>query len=326
VYASESSVDIRDARLSSGVLAGIWASEAPRVEVHDVLVADVRAARFATIDGAAGVLVDSQAAPTAATLERISVASIEGAGLRLSTPGPSVARDVQISDVSAGRFAGIEFGAGIMSFGALEGERIAVEEHRNFGILVSGGRLDLTDVHLRNGGSGPADGRFGSGIEIAGGTTGRIERLTVADTHFRGLGVGGTDTVVELADLRIERVEPAECASRSPRPPDCFAGGAGMSALDGARIEVEGFIVSDAELAGIQGSFGTSIRATRGRIRNNVVGLQTNDPNFRIEDLDPSVCIRDQGNLRDFQVATPEDWSAGGVREATQAVGESLGP
>lgn len=212
------------ARLALGA-----AGEGSEIDAEDVWVAGVRAsvqtqslgAGLGTQDGAHTRLV------------RFAVSGAETGGLMLQS-GDHQAIDLYVDDIVPGEDVPPgDLGVGVLvrDGAALDVERAAVERTVGVGVAVlTGSRLDVRDLLVRDVGVDLATGTFGYGISIESQSQADVQRVVVDSASSGGLFVGESGSALRGADVTV----------RDTRPSRLGGFGLGVAVQGGASVDVSG--------------------------------------------------------------------------------------
>ena len=91
--------------------------------------------------------------------------------------------------------------------GALDAERVLVDQNQEFGAFFFEADVRLTDVAVRRT-FGDAAGELGRGVEALESTTLELTRVAIDENRDIGLYVAGEGTVATLADVLVARTQP----------------------------------------------------------------------------------------------------------------------
>ncbi len=200
----------------------------------------------------------------------------------------------RVSDARAGR--GVE----IVNAATLRAERVRFAENHSVGIFAGGpnARVVLDDVAIVDTAERAADGALGRGLSIENGAG--LEANALLVDNARDVGVLVFDgAAATLSDTVVRGTRKQACVDVDTA---CDGGGAGISSIADAEVDITRFAVVDNALAGLQVARGAALRASSGTLRENPIGLNVQSAVFDLEADVQDVVLAD--NLRD--VATDE--------------------
>ena len=204
--------------------------------------------------------------------------------------------DVVIRETEALPNGTTRWGVGASGLSHLELTRAVLLGNTEIGVFAGGEggvapAMDLTDLVIADTRSNGAL-QGGRGVEVSAGTQLTVRRGLVDGNRDYGLFVfgwgGAPETRVVLNDVTVTHTAAAPCG-RVPEgePTSCVSSGQplsagnGVGAAVGARLTLDGFRISDSELAGLLVAREARVQARRGVITDNVLGV-----NVLVPDLD----------------------------------------
>jgi hypothetical protein len=261
---------------------------------RDVVFADTRSnGSGETTEAGVGIIIGDG---STADLRRAVVDGAAGLGISVSGLDSRLdARDLVVRnvaprpvDLAAGRGIDVEREA---SAGL---ERLVVEDVRGSAILVVdlGSALALTDATLRRVLSDARTRASGRGLTLQFAGDFEATRLQIEETRDVGILAYGEDVYVRATDLAIDRTLPRECAVDTCAD---FRSGNGITASDGAQVEIESFRIADSTLVGLQLARGARIVASDGLVTRNAVGVNAQTEGFDPADVSRNVQFVDNG-------------------------------
>ena len=308
-----------------GVMAGAEGESRTSLRLADVAVRDVRAQLTAM---AAGVAVFDGCE---ATLERVRITDTVGSGLFVArffeeiAPPTVTVQDLLIEDVLTGTDG--RNGAGLMLFEGvrLTGSRVTIERAPGVGLSArstdpafGAPEVELEDIVVRATHSTELAGLFGHGVEAADGASVVLRRALIEGNRRAGVLAGGWDqtpqTRVALEDVVIRDTSAAACSELpAEHEHSCNVagrnegGGSALAALDGARVNARGFLLTGSALAGLLLARDGWGRLQRGRITKNDVGVNLLVPSFDTEHIAYQVFVYDNRlDTATLEVPLPE--------------------
>jgi len=223
-----------------------------------------------------------------------------GAGTEVSL-SDLVVRDIEAkaSDDESGRGLNVDEGA------VLTLDRALVERVRDIGVLVArGSQITATDLVIRDVQSRANDGSFGRGVEVAGGSTGRFDRVLIERVREAGV-IALTEGDVALTDVVVDTVMARDCIDAG-----CFDGvatyGMALVTAGAGRLRAERFAVTDPFLCGALIATGGESDLSQGAIRGAEVGVCVQVDGYDLERLTDRVAFSDNGaNLETTTLPVP---------------------
>ncbi len=248
------------------------------------------------------------------TVDRMLIEGVRGWGMAIGGGREGLSavlmRDILVRGTPE---AGGYYGRGIqMSDGvAAKLERVAVVDMADVGLIVGAsesselpaGEVEIADLLVRDTQSAPMLG--GNGVVVGAGAQASITRAQVLGNRGMGLtarGWGATpQTRLTLRDVVVSGTQPERCVEYSFEEGGCSAGdgheggGSGVSAIEGARLYMEGFVVSGNALTGVYIDEDSVVRADRGDIVDNSVGVYSGPGPEALEEWFEDVRLFDNG-------------------------------
>ncbi|MBH25551.1 MAG: hypothetical protein CMH57_14095 [Myxococcales bacterium] len=206
--------------------------------------------------------------------ERFMLARNEEGGFGVTDEGSrAVVRDLVIRDTQPLAFDNSR-GAGLGSFsqGAIEGERVRLENHHAASLLgfreASGVFTDLTILNTQ---PQQLDMDFGRAMSIESGSSLTATRVLIEDSHDASVVSTQANTHIDLTDLIIHHT--------APRPYDMNSG-VGVSVSHSASATLNRFSIDGSALVGLQIVDDSALTAHAGRIVDNFIGLNVQSEGF----------------------------------------------
>jgi hypothetical protein len=229
-------------------------------------------------------------------LARVAIERVGDSGIACVGPDASCsAEDVTITDVAAAPTG--HFGRGVYAQDAsLDLSRASIRRATEVG-LAAQGELSVaraTDIVVRDTRSG-AEGHFGRGILASVSATVEIERAVLEGNREVGAGafVGGQ---LRLTDVVVRNTQVRSCAEDVC---EGLGAGIGIAAIAGGVVSVQGFVVEDNALIGLQIARDGAMDATDGVVRGNPVGANVQVPGYDVARISDGVRYEDNGRRLD---------------------------
>jgi hypothetical protein len=204
-----------------------------------------------------------------------------------------------------------DLGLGMTLFGAENViERARIERSTLEGVAVStGATATLRDVVIRDTRGTPSSGIYGRGLEVNLGASLTGERILLERNHELSLFSFDPGSVAHITNLVIRDSLGQECGETCPGGAEY---GYGVSARDGGRVELEGFVVTRGHLLGMQVGPGSSITGHRGEVSENRIGINVQEAAFDATHSLTDVVFRDNENDFDGTFVPLPDVGIGG--------------
>ena len=215
--------------LGYGVFTG---GAGARVDIEDAVV---RGHRSQVSDGEAGRGLSAQEGAQL-TASRVLVDDNRELGVYGAGVGGSVTlRDVIVRGTRprdamnvGGRGVQVQWG------GALDAERVVVDDNQDFGVFLFEATARLADVTVSRTAEDATTGEHGRGVEALEGTTLELVRVAIDDNRDVGLYLQGEGTTATVDALRVSRMRPEAVSDFYGRGVNVASG----ASLTGTRVRV----------------------------------------------------------------------------------------
>lgn len=276
--------DLRALRsgLDGVVGAGVFVRDATVILERAALVDNAGTSLYAT-EGAALTLTDLYIAAPGAAATAGNGAGVYASGVELLDLSRAVIEDVALLGVYAGRSTEVALadivvrrvapdaddalGIGLACFDvdAATLDRVDVSEARQIGVDLVG-VVDVNDLRVADTTSDATAGLLGVGVFVEQAAVSG-SRWVVASSQNAGIAVSGSS--LDLQDVLVDGVSPRSC-SETTCPED--GGAAGVYVAADASLELELFLVQDADGVGVQSSGAAAL--TDGYIQSAAYGTE----------------------------------------------------
>lgn len=247
-----------------GVLVG---GAGAALTADDVVVLETRAQATNRLYGRA-IAVQSGAR---ATLRRVHAQDQRDVGIMVAQPGTDIVlEDATVIDTHGSA----ETGSHGWGFGVQEGARAVLRRARivrshQVGAVVTlpGSASTFEDVEILETLPQP-NLHFGRALQVQLNASAALSRVRIEDCYEVAL-LAADDASVDATDLDIQTVRPGACVST-----DCAdnPGGIGVGAYGAARIAIDRFVVSGADLCGVQIAADGELDLSEGEVTRTQIG------------------------------------------------------
>ncbi len=293
---------IADAELALTVSVGYRSV----IEGSDVLLFQPESVLVHTADLRLGLAVQG-----AGTLDAERLAVADAYGIAVGVSGPETA--LRVTDLSAVRTRAIpDVRVGGRALHCDSGSSCSIdgmlaEDSVEVGLLASGAGTTarVNDVTIRRTMSNPWDGSTGRAVSAQFGALVDVTRALFEDEREVAVLSAGEGTTITLTDTTVRHTLPRECAETTCAG---YGGGSGLAAVDGGRIDLASFLVTDSALAGLQIAEASTITARDGVVSRNLVGVNNQNPLLDLGALMQNVYFIDNAqNLDSSALPVPGD-------------------
>jgi hypothetical protein len=298
------SLVLRRALVTRNLGHGVAATSAGRADLADVVVTDTAPEAGSGWFGR-GVAC---AGGASCTLARVELERSDDTGLSGTGDGTTItAEDVTVRDTgatstTAGRGRGINVQLGAVA----DLVRVLVTGSSEGGVVALGTGTQLHAVDLTVADPPPSDApNRGRGIDVELGVMAVIERARVEGSRQFGILVLGSS--VALEDVSVLGTRAHVCPALGC---EVLAAGTALASLRRASVMVDGFVIRDADLCGVQLAGESSLDLRNGLVREAEIGACVQVDGYDLSRLMEDVVYRDNAVNADTTMLPVPDPSA----------------